>query len=307
MNELLLKLLSAQLQSQNNNENPLAKLLSGQQSNQQDTLMQLLNGGQQNPQQQLLNMLSGGQQNNQQVDLLKLLSGNQQPDVNQQLLALLAGGSQPNSQPDVNTQLLQLLSGSQSQHTEQPDVTKLLELLKSSGDVLNVSKDTKEKSIIEQLEERQLNKQTDAEKQKALEDLIRLEMTFDKFVDENESSFPDFFNIADIRTAVDKWAKNTDEKTQGITAAIAQAFFKNEANVDVLEEKDRLWVKKNIVDASERSINRDETWPVVQRAVFNKTRLAEGDNQSSGGKGDSVIEKYEQRFSQGENVSGAAE
>ncbi|MFV0448074.1 MAG: hypothetical protein ACK5MF_06385 [Vibrio sp.] len=287
--------------NQQNNQNPLLQLLTGNQ--------------QQDPTQQLIAMLSG-------------VTGQQQNAINPQILQLLAAvGGQQQQQNGINPQMLQLLAGmaggQQQQQTSGLDMAKLQELLqKGSGQ-------KKEKTIEDQIAEmltgkkpegdgdddvlarmlNNFNKQNEAKDTEAdLTEAIAFGYEFDKFIEENEEMLPDWFNIKEVKEDVDKWAKTPTERSQGLAAATVRAFFKDEKMLDLLEERDRTAVKDKILKEGIKSheIDRKLAWPLVERALFNKNKLGESGSEVTGSKESKAMEDYGSIFEQGKLPNNAA-
>lgn len=304
LQQLLALLLSGNTQmlgmNQQNNQNPLLQLLGGNQ--------------QQDPTQQLIAMLSG-------------VTGQQQNAINPQMLQLLAAaGGQQQQQNGINPQMLQLLAGmtggQQQQQTGGLDMAKLQELLKAAGG------QKKEKTIEEQIAEmltgkkaegddddvlaRMLNnfnkKNEDKDTEADLTEAIAFGYEFDKFIEDNEEMLPDWFDIKQVKEDVDKWAKTPIEKSQGLAAATVRAFFKDEKMLDLLEERDRTAVKDKILKEGIKSheIDRKLAWPLVERALFNKTKLGESGGEPSGTKESKAMEDYSSIFEQGKLPNNAA-
>ncbi len=290
--------------------------------------------------QQLLLLLAGGNQNqfssNQQNPLLALLGNYQQPDVTQQLITLLGGvtGQQQNSinpallqllsgvnqqqQQSLEAQLLQLISG--KQNNSELDATKLLEILQGGN------QKPKEKTFEEQLKEllsnnqkietgeddivtllqkqfEKSNEQADTEAE--LADAIKFGFDFDKFAEANEDLFPSWFSMSEVKEDVDRWAKNPAERAQGLAAATVRAFFKNEEMLDLLEERDRNSVKEKILKDGIKSheIDRKFAWPLLERAIFNKGKIADLGQPLSGTKDENAIAAFEARFKTGQHTA----
>ncbi|EHK2847501.1 hypothetical protein P3526_07780 [Vibrio parahaemolyticus] len=295
LHQLLALLLAGGNQNQFSNEqqNPLIALLSGNQ--------------QQDPTEQLIALLSGAtgqQQNAINPKLLQLLSGGQQPnDANAQLLQLLAGGKPQQPKDDASELLLQLLTGGQQQQPNAtPDVNKLLELLGGKPTAGNEDDD-----ILAKLQQR-LEKQNEEENTEAdLTDAIKFNLEFDKFMEDNSEMFPDWFDIKEVKEDVEKWAKTPAERAQGLAAATARAFFKNEKMLDLLEERDRNTVKEKIIKDGIKSheIDRKLAWPLIERSMFNKGKLEEGGREVSVTKDSEAMKDYGSIFEMGQQANNA--
>ncbi|MGD1335046.1 hypothetical protein ACP6H1_21765 [Vibrio harveyi] len=295
MNPLLLALL-AQMNQSNQNQNPLAALL----------------GNQQDPTQQLIAALSGA-------------TGMQQNAINPQLLALLTGNQQ--QQQDPMAQLLQMLQGNAQQQGGNQDLSKLLEFLggekpksdlEKLADLLKANKadDGKDKQddendIITQLINKNKEQKSNETDQAALTDAIKFNMGFNKFIEDNESLFPDWFAANEVLEGVDKWAKNETDRAQGLAAATVKAFFKNEDMLDLLEERDRTTVQDKITKSGLKSheIDRSIAWPVLERAIHNHKQLSDSSsNPMPTGKDEGAIADFGKRFEspQGQSDESAA-
>ncbi|EQB7930687.1 hypothetical protein ACYUFO_004041 [Vibrio parahaemolyticus] len=299
MNPLLLQLLL--MQSNSNQQNPLLALLGNQQKD---------------PMQQLIEALGAG-------------SGMQSNGINPQLLSLLSGGQGQTSQGSgLESQLLQLLmqqGGGQSQNNEL-DASKLLELLgggkkaQTTEDMLGelIKKmqggaggeaENEEMDIIAQLVEKQKKQKSENTNQAELTDAIKFNLQFKQFISDNEDLFPDWFALDDVTEGVDKWAKNETERAQGLAAAAVKAFFKDENMLELLEERDRNTVRESITKEGLKSheIDRSIAWPVLERAIYNKTKLSDANVPAASGKDESTIANFGERFEQGQqSESGAA-
>ncbi|MCZ6278726.1 hypothetical protein O4M88_20560 [Vibrio parahaemolyticus] len=293
--------------------NPLLLQLLLMQSNQtqQNPLLALLGNQQKDPMQQLIEALSAG-------------SGMQPNGLNPQLLSLLSGGSgqsTPNS--GMEAQLLQLLMQQAGGKKQEPDLSKLLEALGGKkpqtvedmlGDLIKNMQggdepENDEMDIIAQLVEKQKKQKTDNTNQAELTDAIKFNLQFKQFISDNEDLFPDWFTLDDVTEGVDKWAKNETERAQGLAAAAVKAFFKDEGMLELLEERDRNTVRENITKEGLKSheIDRSIAWPVLERAIYNKTKLSDANVPAASGKDESTIANFGERFEQGQqSESGAA-
>ncbi|EOD9553468.1 hypothetical protein ACJ7RV_002592 [Vibrio parahaemolyticus] len=298
--------------------NPLLLQLLLMQSNQtqQNPLLALLGNQQKDPMQQLIEALGAG-------------SGMQSNGINPQLLSLLSGGQGQTSQGSgLESQLLQLLmqqGGGQSQNNEL-DASKLLELLgggkkaQTTEDMLGelIKKmqggaggeaENEEMDIIAQLVEKQKKQKSESTNQAELTDAIKFNLQFKQFISDNEDLFPDWFALDDVTEGVDKWAKNETERAQGLAAAAVKAFFKDENMLELLEERDRNTVRESITKEGLKSheIDRSIAWPVLERAIYNKTKLSDANVPAASGKDESTIANFGDRFEQGQqSESGAA-
>ncbi len=295
--------------------NPLLLQLLLMQSNQtqQNPLLALLGNQQKDPMQQLIEALSAG-------------SGMQPNGLNPQLLSLLYGGSgqsTPNS--GMEAQLLQLLMQQAGGKKQEPDLSKLLEALggkkpqttedmlgelikKMQGDAGGEA-ENEEMDIIAQLVEKQKKQKSENTNQAELTDAIKFNLQFKQFISDNEDLFPDWFALDDVTEGVDKWAKNETERAQGLAAAAVKAFFKDENMLELLEERDRNTVRESITKEGLKSheIDRSIAWPVLERAIYNKTKLNDANVPAASGKDESTIANFGDRFEQGQqSESGAA-
>lgn len=266
MNNQLLMLLTQLMQANQTQQNPLAQLLNAQ--NQQPDLLSLLSGG------------------NNQNPLNTLLSGTQQPQLDVNQLALLVQqlqSAQQPQQPQIDPNMLQALQALVGkQDGQQGDQSQdLLSLLKGKSDTTE-SDDMRE--------------------------AIKFNLEFEKFIEDYEDHFPNWFDPKEAIGQVDKWAKTDNEKAQALAAATVKAFFKDEGAMELLEERDRNFVKENVLKEGlkESQIDRKLAWPMMQRAIHNKTTL--GDNQPRGDKGsESVIEDFGSRFEHGQKAASGDE
>lgn len=288
--------------------NPLLMLLlqqmTGNQNTQQNPLMALLGGNQQrDPTQQLIALLGGvtGQQSNDiNPQLLQMLMGTQQPQQNQnggiQQLMQLLGGQQPQNQNSGD--LSKLLETLQGQKKEKTDLEKLAEMLGGSSG----KNENQDDDVLARLQ-KQFNQKNEQEDSVAeLSEAIEFSHSFDKFISENEEMLPDWFDVNQVKEDVEKWAKTPVERSQGLAAATVRAFFKNEEMMDLLEERDRKSVQEQVLKDGIKSheIDRKMAWPLIERAVFNKTKLSEGGKEVPTGKDESAIQKYSSIFEQGQ-------
>lgn len=288
--------------------NPLLMLLlqqmTGNQNTQQNPLMALLGGNQQqDPTQQLIALLGGvtGQQSNDiNPQLLQMLMGTQQPQQNQnggiQQLMQLLGGQQPQNQNSGD--LSKLLETLQGQKKEKTDLEKLAEMLSGSSG----KNENQDDDVLARLQ-KQFNQKNEQEDSVAeLSEAIEFSHSFDKFISENEEMLPDWFDVNQVKEDVEKWAKTPVERSQGLAAATVRAFFKNEEMMDLLEERDRKSVQEQVLKDGIKSheIDRKMAWPLIERAVFNKTKLSEGGKEVPTGKDESAIQKYSSIFEQGQ-------
>ncbi|UPR37628.1 hypothetical protein H9K57_08435 [Vibrio parahaemolyticus] len=166
-----------------------------------------------------------------------------------------------------------------------------------------------EMDIIAQLVEKQKKQKTDNTNQAELTDAIKFNLQFKQFISDNEDLFPDWFTLDDVTEGVDKWAKNETERAQGLAAAAVKAFFKDEGMLELLEERDRNTVRENITKEGLKSheIDRSIAWPVLERAIYNKTKLSDANVPAASGKDESTIANFGERFEQGQqSESGAA-
>lgn len=291
MNQLLMLLTQLQqlTNQQNTQLNPLMALLGNQQ--------------QQDPTQQLIALLSGvtGQQGSLNPQLMQQLLGLQQQQGGnevQQLMQLL--GSQPQAQqanPDLMT-LMQLLQGQSKDKTE---LDKLVELL--SKNLTNESDENDD--IISRMQSKSKKKGEQESSNAEMSDAIKYVLSWDKFIEDHTDLLPDWFDPKEVKEDIDKWAKTDIERAQGLAAATSKAFFKDESMLDLLEEKDRLAVKEHILKDGLKSheIDRGIAWPIVNRAVFNKSKLDETDEGAPQlGRGEEVIANYEARFKTGQQT-----
>ncbi len=256
----LIALLLQALNGGNQQQNPLQQLLGGQQNQQQDILSLLTGGGNQNP-------------------LQSLLGGAQQPQLDANALTLLVqqlqGGQQPQQQPQIDPQLLTALQTALGGQNGNAGKGGLLDLLKGSADT------TQEED---------------------LRDAIKFNLEFGKFIEDNQDNFPSWFEPKEAIAQVEKWAKNDTEKAQALAAATVKAFFKNESAVELLEERDRTFVKDNILKdgIKESEIDRKQAWPMIQRALHNKGRLAEHGGETHSGSDAEAMKAYGSIFEQGQ-------
>lgn len=289
--------------------NPLLMLLlqqmAGNQNTQQNPLMTLLGGNQQqDPTQQLIALLGGvtGQQSNDiNPQLLQMLMGNQQPQQNQnggiqQLMQLL--GNQQQQPQNQNTDISKLLEALNGQKQEKTDLEKLAEMLGGSSG----KNENQDDDVLARLQ-KQFNQKNEQEDSVAeLSEAIEFSHSFEKFISENEEMLPDWFDVNQVKEDVEKWAKTPVERSQGLAAATVRAFFKNEEMMDLLEERDRKSVQEQVLKDGIKSheIDRKMAWPLIERAVFNKTKLSEGGKEVPTGKDESAIQKYSSIFEQGQ-------
>ncbi|EIO4562496.1 hypothetical protein LQM11_003076 [Vibrio parahaemolyticus] len=235
-------------------------------------LLQAANGNNQ-PQNPLLQLLGG--QTSQQPDLMSLLAGggNQNP-----LQALLGGTQQPQIDPKTLAALQAMLNGQGGEPSQGGD---LLELLKGK---------------------------TDTSQSDDLRDAIKFNLEFGKFIEDYADCFPNWFDPKEAIEQVEKWAKTDAEKAQALAAATVKAFFKNEDAIELLEERDRNFVNENILKdgIKESQIDRKLAWPMMQRAIHNKSQLSERGAIPSIGKGEETIRKYESIFTRGQVPNDAA-
>lgn len=293
--------------------NPLLLLLlqsmQNQNQNQQNPLFALLGNQNQDPTQQLIAALSN-------------VTGQQQNGLSPQLLSLLTTMQQPPAQQnDVSAQLLQMLlnnnNQSQPDKTQNQDLSSLLKLLQGDAnppkektlvdqltEMLNKNQGGEEEDILTRLQKRSEQQSNDANNEAELADAIKFELSFEKFMEDNEEILPDWFNVKEVKEDVDKWAKTPIERAQGLSAATVRAFFKNEEMLDLLEERDRQAVKDKITNEGIKSheINRREAWPLLERAIFNKNKFSDQNTPISIGKEEKALTDYEARFKQGQQT-----
>ncbi|ENP0827845.1 hypothetical protein ACCI36_005105 [Vibrio parahaemolyticus] len=261
------QLITLLMQLANANQNPLQQLLGGQTSQQPDLMSLLAGGGNQNP-------------------LQALLGGTQQPQLDANTLTLLvqqlqAGQQQP-QQPQIDPKTLAalqtMLNGQGGEPSQGGD---LLELLKGK---------------------------TDTSQSDDLRDAIKFNLEFGKFIEDYADCFPNWFDPKEAIEQVEKWAKTDAEKAQALAAATVKAFFKNEDAIELLEERDRNFVNENILKdgIKESQIDRKLAWPMMQRAIHNKSQLSERGAIPSIGKGEETIRKYESIFTRGQVPNDAA-
>ncbi|HCG8703607.1 TPA: hypothetical protein NJ572_005166 [Vibrio parahaemolyticus] len=250
-------------------------------------LLQAINGGSQ--QQNLLQQLLGGQQSQQQ-DFLPLLTGvsNQNP-----LQSLLGGSQQPQIDTNTLTLLVQQLQGGQQQ---QPQIDP--QILAALQTALGGQNGNAGKGGLLDL----LKGSADTGQEDDLRDAIKFNLEFCKFIEDNQDNFPSWFEPKEAIAQVEKWAKNDTEKAQALSAATVKAFFKNESAVELLEERDRTFVKDNILKdgIKESEIDRKQAWPMIQRALHNKCRLAENEGTPNSGSDAEVMKAYGSIFEQGQ-------
>lgn len=289
MNPLLMLLLQQMAGNQNTQQNPLMALLGGNQ--QQDSTQQLIS---------LLGGVTGQQSNDINPQLLQMLMGTQQPQQNQnggiQQLMQLLGGQQPQNQNSGD--LSKLLETLQGQKKEKTDLEKLAEMLSGSSG----KNENQDDDVLARLQ-KQFNQKNEQEDSVAeLSEAIEFSHSFDKFISENEEMLPDWFDVNQVKEDVEKWAKTPVERSQGLAAATVRAFFKNEEMMDLLEERDRKSVQEQVLKDGIKSheIDRKMAWPLIERAVFNKTKLSEGGKEVPTGKDESAIQKYSSIFEQGQ-------
>ncbi|TON00547.1 hypothetical protein [Vibrio parahaemolyticus] len=263
----LIALLLQAINGGNQQQNPLQQLLGGQQNRQQDILSLLTGGGNQNP-------------------LQSLLGGAQQPQLDANTLTLLVqqlqGGQQPQQQPQIDPQILTALQtalGGQNGNAGKGN--DLLELLKGK---------------------------TDNSQEEDLRDAIKFNLEFGKFIEDYQDCFPSWFDPKEATEQVEKWAKTDSEKAQALAAATVKAFFKNEDAMELLEERDRNFVKENILKEGikDSQIDRKLAWPMMQRAIHNKTTMGNA-LPSAGGAGEENIAKFGERFESGQKTAQSGE
>ncbi|EOV3438300.1 hypothetical protein ACOW85_001671 [Vibrio parahaemolyticus] len=295
-------------------------------------LLQLLSGGNQNQfnsnqQNPLLALLGGG---GQQQDLTQMLiaalsgvTGQQQNAINPQVLqALLGGGQSQPQQNDIGSLLLQALAGGQQQSQGSLDASKLLELLQAPNgktkektaeellaELLKGGKQEggEEDDILTRLQNAAKQSSQQKESEADLTEAIQFVLEYDKFVEENDDLFPDWFNAKEVKDDIDKWAKTPVERAQGLAAATVRAFFKDENMLDLLEERDRTTVQDKILKdgIKPHEIDRKLAWPLVERARFNKSKLGESGREISGAKESEAMKEYGSIFEMGQRANNA--
>lgn len=295
-------------------------------------LLQLLSGGNQsqfnsNQQNPLLALLGGGQQQDPTQMLIAALSGvtgQQQNAINPQVLqALLGGGQSQPQQNDIGSLLLQALAGDQQQQPQGGlDASKLLELLQATNgktkektpeellaELLKGGKQegSEEDDILTRLQNAAKQSSQQKESEADLTEAIQFVLEYDKFVEENDDLFPDWFNAKEVKDDIDKWAKTPVERAQGLAAATVRAFFKDENMLDLLEERDRTTVQDKILKdgIKPHEIDRKLAWPLVERARFNKSKLGENGREISGGKESEAMKEYGSIFEMGQQANNA--
>ncbi|WP_390252257.1 hypothetical protein [Vibrio parahaemolyticus] len=263
-------------------------------NNQLITLLMQLANANQNPLQQLLG--SNSNQNQQQDILSLLLNAN-----NQNPLQSLLGGSQP-QQLDINTLsiLANALQANQPQQPQQPQIDQnTLDALKAAlGNQQNGDSDLLEL----------LKGKSDTSASDDLRDSIEFNLKFGNFVEDYADFFPSWFDPKEATEQVEKWAKTDSEKAQALAAATVKAFFKNEDAMELLEERDRNFVKENILKEGikDSQIDRKLAWPMMQRAIHNKTTMGNA-LPSAGGAGEENIAKFGERFESGQKTAQSGE
>lgn len=294
-----------------------------------------------NPMMLALLQLIGNQNNSQQNPLMSLLGSNQQLDPAQQLMTALNHALAPpqsglnpqilslllmNQQMQTNgvnlQQMMQMLGGQESQHPfGNIDTTKMLELLQAktkdktieeqlyellqSNENKSLTDKESEDDVVTRLQKQFQKKNEQADSEADLAEAIEFALKYDRFIEEHEDMLPDWFNANEVKEDVDKWAKTPVDRSQGLAAATVRAFFKNESMLDLLEERDRKTVKDKVLKDGLKSheIDRKTAWPLVQRAIFNKTKLDEGGNEAKpSGKEETAIQDFGAIFEQGQKV-----
>lgn len=294
-----------------------------------------------NPMLLALLQLINTQQTQQQTPLMTLLSGLQPQELTQQLLALFNANTTPPQSNMFNQQLLPRLLGQQTGTNHNGTFNQLMQMLgypdpqaPSGNAELSTLIDLlqgkhKEKTLEEQLSEwlkigehkspdkeneedvvtrlqkqfQKKNEQADSEAD--LAEAIEFALKYDRFIEDHEDMLPDWFNANEVKEDVDKWAKTPIERSQGLAAATVRAFFKNESMLDLLEERDRKAVKDKILKDGLKSheIERKTAWPLVERAIFNKTKLEEGGSEAKpSGKDETAIQDFGAIFEQGQKT-----
>lgn len=254
--------------------NPLLQALLAALQNQQQPQ-------QQDPMQQLVQLLGNqGQQQDPTQQLMALLGqSNQQPANNAgaQLAALLGG--QPNSQQPTGTAFT----------SEQ--LKQITDALMSAGGGANNQTSPFQQALSGGM--------TEKEKQEKIEAMVKMEQSLDKFCEDHKQYLPQDFDLKNIKDIAAKHCDGVEARTQAIVATISKEIFKNESFVNSLEERDREYLANNLLNTSERAVDREKAFELMTRASFNISRADGHAAIPNQGASDPVIEAYGARFSLG--------
>lgn len=134
-----------------------------------------------------------------------------------------------------------------------------------------VKEDNKNQSAIDKIDAEKNKNKSEAQRIAETRKNLAFDMGFDGFIDKNKKLFT--VDVAKFRESANGLDGDALERALSVTAA--KDFFRSEENVALLPERDREFVKNNVLNMADNAIDYRKAFQLIEDAIHVKARINE--------------------------------
>jgi hypothetical protein len=126
-------------------------------------------------------------------------------------------------------------------------------------------------SAIDKIEADRKTALTEADKLNETRKTVGFDMAFNDFIDKNKS----LFSIDKVKFRESVQGLQGEDSERILSATAAKDFFRKAENIDVLPERDRKYIKENIMPLADNAVDYRKAWQLIEDAIHIKSRISE--------------------------------